>query len=299
MKRALLIAGGTIGGLGAVLMITPPNFSETTQIAGGIPQVDPTAAPGNTAQPNAPKPTAPESFTGDAVTMRYGIVQVKITVQGGKIIDAQAVKVPTGSNDRYTQMSVPVLRERTLQNGLRRGLAELITDPVAYRGRLMDVEAATRWAGDQCESSVSILVGHSMGAATAMISAGASNHLEANGTNVFSAYIALSPQGAGLIFPENAWSAIKAPMLMVTGTRDTELGGRSWETRTEPFKRMPEGCKWLGIIEGATHLNFAGIGMSRSVEVLTAQTIGAFLDGVHRGDCRLEKPIDGIDVYTK
>ena len=114
MKRALLIAGGTIGGLGAVLMITPPNFSETTQVAGGIPQVDPTAAPSNTAQPNAPKPTAPESFTGDAVTMRYGIVQVKITVQGGKIIDAQAVKVPTGSNDRYTQMSVPVLRERTL-----------------------------------------------------------------------------------------------------------------------------------------------------------------------------------------
>jgi uncharacterized protein with FMN-binding domain len=114
MKRALLIAGGTIGGLGAVLMITPPNFSETTQVAGGIPQVDPSVAPTNTAQPNAPKPTAPESFTGDAVTMRYGIVQVKITVQGGKIIDAQAVKVPTGSNDRYTQMSVPVLRERTI-----------------------------------------------------------------------------------------------------------------------------------------------------------------------------------------
>jgi len=199
----------------------------------------------------------------------------------------------------HQESGLRVLRERTLQNGLRRGLAELITDPVAYRGRLMDVEAATRWAGDQCESSESILVGHSMGAATAMISAGASNHLEANGTNVFSAYIALSPQGAGLIFPENAWAAIKAPMLMVTGTRDMELGGRSWETRTEPFKRMPEGCKWLGIIEGATHLNFAGIGMSRSVEVLTAQTIGAFLDGVHRGDCRLEKPIDGIDVYTK
>ena len=25
MKRATLIAGGTVGGLGAVLMITPPN----------------------------------------------------------------------------------------------------------------------------------------------------------------------------------------------------------------------------------------------------------------------------------
>jgi uncharacterized protein with FMN-binding domain len=105
MKRALLIAGGTIGGLGAVLMITPPNLSETTQVAGGIPQVDPSAAPTN---------AAPETFTGDAVTMRYGIVQVKITVQGGKIVDAQAVQAPTGSNDRYTQKAVPRLCEQTI-----------------------------------------------------------------------------------------------------------------------------------------------------------------------------------------
>jgi uncharacterized protein with FMN-binding domain len=116
MKRALLIAGGIIGGLGAVLMITPPNLSETTQVAGGVPQVDPTAAPSKSAQPTAPNPTAKpaESFTGDAVTMRYGIVQVKITVQGGKIVDAQAVQAPTGSNDRYTQKAVPRLREQTI-----------------------------------------------------------------------------------------------------------------------------------------------------------------------------------------
>ena len=141
MKRALLIAGGTIGGLGAVLTITPPQLSSTTQIAGGIPQVDPSAAPSATAtkqptkKPTA-KPTATAqpttaptatpaptktpsgatdgSFTGDAISMRYGIVQVKITVQNGKIIDAQAVKAPTGSNDRYTQMAVPRLRDQTI-----------------------------------------------------------------------------------------------------------------------------------------------------------------------------------------
>ena len=141
MKRVLLIAGGTIGGLGAVLTITPPQLSSTTQIAGGIPQVDPSAAPSATAtkqptkKPTA-KPTATAqpttaptatpaptktpsgatdgSFTGDAISMRYGIVQVKITVQNGKIIDAQAVKAPTGSNDRYTQMAVPRLRDQTI-----------------------------------------------------------------------------------------------------------------------------------------------------------------------------------------
>ena len=132
MKRALLIAGGTIGGLGAVLMITPPNLSSTTQVAGGIPQVDPTAAPSKSTQPSkkpsakpsataAPTQTAPQpsgatdgSFTGDPISIRYGTVQVKITVQGGKIVDAQAVKAPTGSNDRYTQMAVPRLREQTI-----------------------------------------------------------------------------------------------------------------------------------------------------------------------------------------
>jgi uncharacterized protein with FMN-binding domain len=138
MKRALLIAGGTIGGLGAVLTITPPNLSGTTSIAGGVPQAAPSAVPSKsttgkptkqpTSKPSAkpsatgtPTQSAPQpsgatdgSFTGDAISIRYGTVQVKITVQGGKITDAQAVQAPTGSNDRYTQFAVPRLREQTI-----------------------------------------------------------------------------------------------------------------------------------------------------------------------------------------
>ena len=45
MKRALLIAGGTIGGLGVVLAITPPDLSSTTSVASGVPQADPSVAP--------------------------------------------------------------------------------------------------------------------------------------------------------------------------------------------------------------------------------------------------------------
>ena len=123
MKRALLIAGGTVGGLGAVLMITPPNLSKTTLTA-----ID-TAAPAQSATPSksgAPsaKPTAAVpakpvggvtgSFTGSVANTRYGPVQVKITVENGKITDAQAVQAPSGSNDRYTQKAVPVLRQQTI-----------------------------------------------------------------------------------------------------------------------------------------------------------------------------------------
>jgi uncharacterized protein with FMN-binding domain len=110
MKRALLIATGTVGGLGAILAITPPQLSSTTSIASGVPQATPTTAP-TASQPSG---ATNGSFTGDPVTMRYGIVQVKITVLNGKITDAQAVKAPTGSNDRYTQMAVPRLREQTI-----------------------------------------------------------------------------------------------------------------------------------------------------------------------------------------
>ncbi len=55
------------------------------------------------------------TFTGDSIDVRYGFVQVKITVENGKITDAQAVVAPSGRNDRWTQMSVPVLRQRTLE----------------------------------------------------------------------------------------------------------------------------------------------------------------------------------------
>jgi uncharacterized protein with FMN-binding domain len=168
MKRALLIAGGTVGGLGAVLAITPPQLSGTSSIniAGGsvigttgtgssasasssstsstatasksarpvaTKKANPTnQASGAPTQPNAtngatPTATATQTtapvtstvkdgtFTGPAIFVNYGTVQVKITVTNGKVVDAVAVKAPTGKNDRYTKMAVPILKAQTLQ----------------------------------------------------------------------------------------------------------------------------------------------------------------------------------------
>lgn len=191
------------------------------------------------------------------------------------------------------------LRELSRSIGLREAMAELITDPEAYRARFMDIAAARDWAKDRCKASESLLIGHSMGAATVMMEAGAKNKLGVQGADAFAAYIALSPQGSGTIFPENAWSGISKPILILTGTRDSELGGASWETRTEPFKNMPKGCKWLGVIDGASHLNFAGKGTSRNTEALTALTIGNFLNALDRGDCRSRGQLQGMELTTK
>ena len=135
MKRILLIAGGTVGGLGAVLAITPPQLTSTSTVSdlpgASIPTAatpsasstpKPTSKATTSSKPTtkAPTPAAPVNksvngtFTGSAVDVGYGTVQVKITVVNGKITDAQAVQAPSGRNDRYTNMSVPVLRERTL-----------------------------------------------------------------------------------------------------------------------------------------------------------------------------------------
>jgi predicted dienelactone hydrolase len=178
-------------------------------------------------------------------------------------------------------------------------LAKLITEPKAYQARFMDIGVVKEWAQGQCNSKVAVLIGHSMGAATVMMAAGARNKLNIAEVSKFTAYIAISPQGSGLIFPENAWSDINQPVLMLTGTQDKELGGLSWETRTEPFNNMKSSCKWLGVIDGATHMNFAGRGISKKTETLTSQVIREFLTGVQASDCKLLNQISGMTISVK
>jgi len=62
MKRALLIAGGTVGGLGAVLAITPPQLTTTTS-AGSLSGSLGGTSGGNVAQAAATQPAAQPAAT--------------------------------------------------------------------------------------------------------------------------------------------------------------------------------------------------------------------------------------------
>ena len=153
-----------MGGLGAVLAITPPQLtsSGSINIAGGsaigssgtsssasassststkavataiatktakpvatkkaTPAASATATATKSATPTAAATTAAATpaaksgtFTGPAVFVNYGTVQVKITVTNGRITDAVAVQAPSGRNDRYTNMAVPILKAQTLK----------------------------------------------------------------------------------------------------------------------------------------------------------------------------------------
>ena len=134
MKKALLIAAGTVTGLGAVLSITPPALSNsvgTMGLAGGLdlgggaatpatPAATPSAtaaapaAPAATATPTQPAvpatPVAPTGFSGtvngDAFNARnYGTVSVSATFADGKIKSVSASQSPRS----WSQQSLTVL----------------------------------------------------------------------------------------------------------------------------------------------------------------------------------------------
>ena len=143
MKRALLIAGGTVGGLGAVLAITPPQITSTQDVSGltgslgvGTASAQPTAQATNA----APKPTATKAtptkkatagatasstatpsatptvatpsggysgtVTGASFNARnYGSLSATVTFSNGKITNVSASQSPRS----WSQNSLSVL----------------------------------------------------------------------------------------------------------------------------------------------------------------------------------------------
>ena len=73
-----------------------------------------TAAAATTAPAASSAKSINGTFTGPSVFVNYGNVQVKITVVNGRITDAVAVVAPSGRNDRWTNMAVPILKQQTL-----------------------------------------------------------------------------------------------------------------------------------------------------------------------------------------
>ena len=184
-------------------------------------------------------------------------------------------------------------------HGLKKGLRELVNDPAAYNTRMMDIAATLDWAGKSCKAPFVALLGHSMGARTVMVEAGAKNNLGVKGHDRFDAYVAMSPDGPDPMFPENAWAGIKKPMLILTGTRDKSMQTGEYKSRTIPYDNMPSGCKWLGVIDGATHMNFAGVGLAGTTEKMTLLEAKSFLDGLRGGKCGSPVQAAGITVQNK
>ncbi len=105
--------------------------------------------------------------------------------------------------------------------------------------------------------------GHSMGAGTAMLLAGATAMSPEGRRTSFrdsrvKAIVAMSPQGSSEEgFDQHSWDDIHIPVMVMSGTRDRGVGGQSPEWRQEAYNRMPPGEKYEVIVDGAGHLAFA------------------------------------------
>jgi uncharacterized protein with FMN-binding domain len=132
MKRVILAVLGTVAGLVALLDFKS-HAGPGTSAAGPLPSATlPSAttgsttapAPANSTTPHGGAPTTTTSTTttaarsavGDAIQTRYGIVQVKVTVQGSKIQNVSFVQL-TADDQRsaeINQYAAPLLLRGTL-----------------------------------------------------------------------------------------------------------------------------------------------------------------------------------------
>jgi uncharacterized protein with FMN-binding domain len=113
MKRALLIAGGTVGGLGAVLAITPPQLGTTSaiNIAGG-----PVTGPGATSSASA---SSSPSASASATTKATATKSAKPGASKSSGATAAATTEPAATAEATTApaTTAPATNSKTSING--------------------------------------------------------------------------------------------------------------------------------------------------------------------------------------
>ena len=132
MKRAILVGGGTLAGVAAVLALNPDaTGTATASSAATSVSSGPTSGSTGTGTSGSSKSgsssgssssgsstAADGTYTGDVVDVGhgYGNVQVEITVTGGRIVDVTALETP--QNDRrsaqISSVAIPYLVDEAL-----------------------------------------------------------------------------------------------------------------------------------------------------------------------------------------
>ena len=121
MRRPLAAVAGTIAGLAALLSYrsgSPPARLSASP-AGGVGTTSgtsPTTAPPATSSTPATAGSTRRTVTGSLVTTRYGPVQVQATVQGTRLVDVNAVVLPTdrARSAQISNQAAPLLRQEAL-----------------------------------------------------------------------------------------------------------------------------------------------------------------------------------------
>lgn len=126
MRRVLTALAATV--IGVYWLVTfkvTPGGGFDAPVAGPSPR--PTSVPGRTAQPAARATATPgpalaaaaggAPFNGATIDTIWGPVQVQIAVAGGKVVDVEALQLPSdrSRSARISQYSAPILRSEAIQ----------------------------------------------------------------------------------------------------------------------------------------------------------------------------------------
>jgi hypothetical protein len=110
MKRALLIAGGTVGGLGAVLAITPPQFTSTQSVdslSGGLPKGSATQTTPAATQPAQTPAATKATPTKSAVATKKPTPQTSATPASTQSASNAPTATPTPTATHTTAAPAP------------------------------------------------------------------------------------------------------------------------------------------------------------------------------------------------
>jgi uncharacterized protein with FMN-binding domain len=119
MKRVVLGLVSTVASLVMLLSFKTHAATPVTAPPAAISTPSTTGATGTSSPAGAAKASATRTITGDSVDTRFGPVQVRITVAGGKVTAATAVDYPN-NNSRDAQINayaIPALNQETVQAG--------------------------------------------------------------------------------------------------------------------------------------------------------------------------------------
>lgn len=172
-------------------------------------------------------------------------------------------------------------------------ILEMINDPEVWSERPQDIsflidslpeleEQVPQLTGKINRSFIGV-AGHSYGAYTTMLLAGAAIAMPGDDTASFqddriSGFLAISPPGTdrqGL--NRDSWERIHAPVMTVSGSKDQGLEGKPPSWRREAFNYMPPGDKYHVLVEGANHFSFdpdAGIAKTAFPRLAIGNNIG-------------------------
>lgn len=212
---------------------------------------------------------------------------------------------PAGNLDRWTEDS-----------RIRPRMYEILHTPKYWLERINIVrqvldglDAVTAATCGRTDRHLPVAIaGHSFGAYTAQLLAGAEIDLPGEGRRSFrdrrfAAAILLSAQGRdqqGL--REGSWDGISGPMLNVTGTRDGGAKGQDWHWKLEPYEFAPAGDKYLAVLTDGDHYlggiarpDQSSVPTQRSaVERITLAFLDAYLTDDADAKARLDKIGDQV-----